>query len=232
MTTEKLMDAIGLLPADLVAAADRRRTAPRKPAIRWRRWAALAACAVLLLGVGQLVLPNLPGMGGSRAPMEEAAQADAPAAMPEELTDEVCAEEPRENASLAQAPEHPLPLTIQWNGESITVESSNYTVTTQNPDGTAETTIACGAHPLDANLEPHQVNSTQVTLLWAQMPDEITVLCWMDGGNGETGAGSASVAVNAGILTLSEDGQIYEITARWGEECTASYGVWLEYQIQ
>lgn len=50
MTAEQLHDALGLLPSDLIAEADARRCAPKKTVIRWQRWAAMAACAVLAFG--------------------------------------------------------------------------------------------------------------------------------------------------------------------------------------
>lgn len=49
MTVEQLHDAIGMLPADLVAETDRL-CRGRKPARRWQHYAAMAACCVLVLG--------------------------------------------------------------------------------------------------------------------------------------------------------------------------------------
>lgn len=56
MTSEQFHDALTLLPEDLVARADSLRHRPSK-VIRWKRYAALAACfAVLLLSFA--LLPN------------------------------------------------------------------------------------------------------------------------------------------------------------------------------
>ena len=53
MTAEKVHDALNLLPADLIAATDRLRTAPRTKIIPWKRLLPVAAClAILLLGAG------------------------------------------------------------------------------------------------------------------------------------------------------------------------------------
>lgn len=52
MTAEQFHDALGLLPSDLIAGADAWRSRPRKKIIPWKRWAAMAACAVLVLGCG------------------------------------------------------------------------------------------------------------------------------------------------------------------------------------
>lgn len=43
MTSEKLHDALNLLPADLVAETDALRTQAKKPQVHWKRWAAMAA---------------------------------------------------------------------------------------------------------------------------------------------------------------------------------------------
>ncbi len=56
MTAEQLHDALGMLPSDLIAETDALRTRPRKSVSQWRRWAAMAACLVLVLGCGWAVM--------------------------------------------------------------------------------------------------------------------------------------------------------------------------------
>lgn len=232
MRAEQLMDAIGLLPGDLIAAADKCRIPKKKPVQVWKRWAALAASLVLVLGMGMLLLPNMIGMDGSSAPaMDKATQAEAPAAAApkEEALSEECAEDTgiyRDEAAMETV--HPMTLTVQWGGESITVKSANYTVTVQNPDGTAETSIACGPHPLDANLEPHLVAGDHVELLWDEIPDEVTVRCWQDAHSSVNWEDPGETVLSGSVLTLSADTQIYEITAHWGDICTASYAFRLD----
>ena len=86
MTSDMLQDAISLLPNDLIAETDRLRSAPRTAVIQWKRWAALAACLVLVLGTGlvfyQKILPGLGG-GATEMAMDQAAECapEAPAAM-------------------------------------------------------------------------------------------------------------------------------------------------------
>lgn len=66
MTSEMFQDAISLLPSDLIAETDRRRSAPRTAVIHWKRWVALAACLVLVLGCGWAVMRSgLLASGGS-----------------------------------------------------------------------------------------------------------------------------------------------------------------------
>lgn len=98
MTPEKLQDAIGQLPADLIAATDRLRTASGTKVIQWKRWIAMAACLVLLLGTGMVFRRNiLRGMG---AKTESAA---APMA-PQMMMDEMAAAEAAPEAALPEPP--------------------------------------------------------------------------------------------------------------------------------
>lgn len=80
MTPEKLHEAIGLLPSDLVAEADaQRRQVPKKKNSHWKQFAAMAACFAVVLACG-LFLSNL-GMGGSsKSASTEMAAAEEPAA--------------------------------------------------------------------------------------------------------------------------------------------------------
>ena len=97
MTSEQLHDAITLLPADLIAETDKKRTAPRTP-ILWQRYAAMAACFALMICGSVWCLHNL-GRGGTKEAAAEAPAAmqklpEAPAAAaPEMRMDETAAEE-------------------------------------------------------------------------------------------------------------------------------------------
>ncbi len=105
MTVETLHDALTLLPADLVAAADKRRS--RKPkVIYWQRWAAMAACLAMILGCGFLFRSGL--LGGAEKSMavtadSEAAAAEAPMAAAPAMLEETPAE--AENGAAAERQE-------------------------------------------------------------------------------------------------------------------------------
>ena len=87
MTSEKLHDALNLLPADLVAETDALRTQAKKPQMHWQRWAAMAACLAVVLLAGTMFSYFFGHMGSSKtaaaadkAPMsiaEAAAQKNA-----------------------------------------------------------------------------------------------------------------------------------------------------------
>lgn len=66
MTSEKLHDALNLLPADLVAETDALRTQPKKPQVHWQRWAAMAACLAVVLLAGTMFSHFFGHMGSSK----------------------------------------------------------------------------------------------------------------------------------------------------------------------
>lgn len=59
MTSEKLHDALSLLPADLVAETDALRTQAKKPQVHWQRWAANGCLSRGSAAGGHHVLPSL-----------------------------------------------------------------------------------------------------------------------------------------------------------------------------
>lgn len=86
MTPEKFHDALTLLPADLVAEADRRRQ--RKPkVIPWRPYAAAAACLCLLLLGGWITFfpaaPEMKAAAPEAAMLQGSSNAAYDAAVPE-----------------------------------------------------------------------------------------------------------------------------------------------------
>ena len=89
MTSEKLHDALNLLPADLIAGTDALRTKPKKPQVHWQRWAAMAACLAVVLLAGTMFSHLFGRMGSSKtaaavdkAPMSIAEAADQKNAAP------------------------------------------------------------------------------------------------------------------------------------------------------
>ena len=102
MTAETLHDAIGLLPADLIAEADRVRNR-KKRIIPWTRYAAMAASFALVLSCGLFAMRLFAPKGAT----ETAAQAPAAAAPLAPVMDEAPAEEVMEDASVHEeaAPE-------------------------------------------------------------------------------------------------------------------------------
>ena len=71
MTSEKLHDALNLLPADLVAGTDALRTKPKKPQVHWQRWAAMAACLAVVLLAGTMFSHFFGHMGSSKTSAAE-----------------------------------------------------------------------------------------------------------------------------------------------------------------
>lgn len=91
MTGEQFHDALTLLPEDLVAQADQFRQSPKK-VIRWKQYAAIAACFAVLLCAAAFVNSR------KNAPTEMAAA--APHSAMKEETAEDAAEFPRMEAAM------------------------------------------------------------------------------------------------------------------------------------
>lgn len=110
MTPEKLQEAIGLLPSDLVAEADEKRNQLPKKKSQWKPIAAMAACFAAILACG-LFLTQM-GMGGSAksaapesalaAPEEPAAAAPQYELLDESTRSDAAAEENTDDLSPAE----------------------------------------------------------------------------------------------------------------------------------
>ena len=79
MTAKQLHDAIGLLPADLVAEADALRQSRPLRRSRWQHYAAMAACFALVLGCTLSVRLGMTGKMSRSEAVMEAAPAEIPA---------------------------------------------------------------------------------------------------------------------------------------------------------
>lgn len=78
MTAEQLHDAIGLLPADLVAEADALRQSKPLRRSHWKHYAAMAACFALVLGCALTVRLGMTGKMSRTDAVMEAAPAEIP----------------------------------------------------------------------------------------------------------------------------------------------------------
>lgn len=74
MTAEKFHDALTLLPADLVAEADKKRSGKPK-ILPWKRYAAMAACFALVLCSGWFCMRLFGPKGATESRKEAAAEA-------------------------------------------------------------------------------------------------------------------------------------------------------------
>lgn len=92
MTAEKLHDAIGLLPADLIAEADKKRQGKPK-VIPWKRYAAMAACFALVASCAWFASLTLMSGGGAAESMKQTAAPAAAAPMEPAAAQEEAAEE-------------------------------------------------------------------------------------------------------------------------------------------
>ena len=153
MTAETLHDALTLLPADLIAQADRKRN--RKPVrVHWQRWAAMAACLAVILSFGLLLRSRLLYGGAKSASAEMSLQAAADNCAPEEAAAEVPAA-----GTTAAAPQSAPPLqdsaaATMWSGQGIRyVNTPDNLYTTGCRVHGPEVTLITSREALDAYLD-------------------------------------------------------------------------------
>ena len=81
MTPEQLHDALGMLPADLIAETDKLRNRPVRKVLYWKKTLAAAACFLLIVGCGLFAMNSiLPAGVGNKAVITEEAMLAAPMA--------------------------------------------------------------------------------------------------------------------------------------------------------
>lgn len=146
MTAEKLHDAISLLPADLIAEADRLRCG-RPQVIRWKRYTAMAACFALVLSCGLFAVRFLAPKGATETALQAPAAA-APLAPPEQ--DLTAAEE--------AAPEMPASNRVTGSGSPAEAAEPE----AAEPEGYAFCDMTARMIPWPGDL---CVNSTQCILI-------------------------------------------------------------------
>lgn len=161
MTSEKLHDALNLLPADLVAGTDALRTKPKKHQVHWQRWAAMAACLAVVLLAGTLFSRLFGRMGSSKttaavdkAPMSIAEAADQKNAAPNFGS--------VEEAAPADGGHTHTPADELESANGAETGSCGNTSATVTLDGSAYTLSGSDAVTLTAILENLDYNSDDI----------------------------------------------------------------------
>ncbi len=151
MTAEKLHDAIGMLPADLIAEADRKRCGKPK-VIVWKRYAAMAACFALVACAAWFASIVLTPRGAAEPAMNCAADMAPAAAAPMEPAAEAPACE-------EAAPEEPMENGVSGSGNAKKTEDIRSDTTAEAPTMTT--------YSLETPLKPSAASfssTSQVTL--------------------------------------------------------------------
>ncbi len=228
MTAEHIHDALTLLPADLVAAADRRRHFPPKR-IPWRRYTAIAACFALVCTMGWcctlLFSPKESAMdAAAQAPMMQAASPELGmegSARPEDASPAEAA--PMEDAAAGQAQAEntmntiDLPavtLSVRYGQGELAVPAQGYHLFIRQ-DGTIQQDL-----PLDTNSAVPELETREDTLelCWSQEPDQLSV--W----HPDEATGTSALAVTGNTLTLLPGSHTYYFTGHW-EDFTIRYAI-------
>lgn len=205
MTVDQLHDALTLLPADLVAQADRHRGRPRRASF-WRPLAAMAACLALVMGCGFFFFTNVLRCGSS-APALSGDKAMAPTyaetAADNEALPEALPQEPDTGAAAEGFLVQPPALTLTAGDSSLTVNCASCSWRSGEEDWATS-----GAAPTDPESLPLLDTETpEVSLSWPTVPESVTLQYRTE---------DVEIPVSGETLTL-EKGGVYELTARWPE---------------
>lgn len=177
MTAEQLHDAIGLLPAELVAEADALRQSRPLRRGHWKRYAAMAACFILVLGCAMTLRQGMTGkMKRSEAVMEA-----APAEIPALKTPEAKADSSAVTAA----------GTAQDTGNGQSMDSADATALLETAAASKTPEILCIPTPANLSGTKCYASGPKITLLssreeleayrtkWegAYLLDELTAAC-------------------------------------------------------
>ena len=210
MTVDTLHDALTLLPADLVAQTDERRCRKSRR-VHWQRWAAMAACLVLILGGTLLFRSRLFRMGktSANAFRTESAMADAAEASPRE-----------EQAVMSAAGtlSGPPCLTVRSGDASMVVGSLDFSWTVEAEDS-GSASVTCDGKPWEDPENTPLLEAEEMTLFlsWEVSPGRMTVRC-----RREDGTLVEEMETEGSGLTLKPGTYLYEISAEW-EQGSAGY---------
>lgn len=176
MTVHDLHDALTLLPADLLTEADKVRTPPQKKRILRNPLISLAACLVLLLGLGVVVRKEVPLQ---HIVMQKDAAAEAPAAMaPAPMEQEMTAEEAVPEEPAAEAPVQDSTMTGAASGDSrkengLCIDHSH--VFAEETDRTVNSPGYCGNMTATVTI-----NGAVCTLSGSDAVALTDILAWLD----------------------------------------------------
>lgn len=174
MTAEKLHDALNLLPSDLITATDQLRTAPRAKIIPWKRLIPMAACFVLLMGIGVLVRREMPDhiMMKQAAPEAPAAMAPVPERM--EITSDAAAPQaPAMDEAMMEAPAEEAAGSKGSIEEELVIDHSHSFG--EESDRTVNSHAYCG------NMEAMvTVDETSYSLTGSDAVMLTDILAWLD----------------------------------------------------
>ncbi len=230
MRHERLLDAIGQVDGDLVQEAEEVKTlAVPRTSGHWQRWAALAAVAVLAVGLFWARAWMDSVTSSDSAMMDAAAEDTATEEAAEEQVAEEEAVEAAEGSVSGQASAlwPPLLSVRGSDGQAVTVAGEAVETAAEDalPDAGEEGgTDAASAESAEdtEGLPTVPYDPAQRTLALTLEDDAafVTAVC--------TGAGSGEetvLTVTDGVLTLPEGGEgwLVEVTVQWADGRTGLY---------
>ncbi len=230
MRHERLLDAIGQVDGDLVQEAEEVKTlAVPHTSGHWQRWAALAAVAVLAVGLFWARAWMGSVTSSDSAMMDAAAEDTATEEAAEEQVAEEEAVEYEESSVSGQASTlwPPLLSVRGSDGQAVTVAGEAVETAAEDalPDAGEEggTDAASAESAKDTEGLPTVTYDPAQRTLALTLEDDaasVTAVC--------TGAGSGEetvLTITDGVLTLPEGGEgwLVEVTVQWADGRTGLY---------
>ncbi len=245
MRHERLLDAIGQVDGDLVQEAEEVKTlAVPRTSGHWQRWAALAAVAVLAVGLFWARAWMDSVTSSDSAMMDAAAEDTATEEAAEEQVAEEEAVEGEESSVSGQASTlwPPLLSVRGSDGQAVTVAGEAIETAAEDalPDaGEEDGTDAASAESTEDKAEsaddmeslptvPYDPAQRTLALTLEDDAASVTAVC--------TGAGSGEetvLTITDGVLTLPEGGEgwLVEVTVQWADGRTGLYRFRAETEI-
>lgn len=222
MTTEQLHDALGDIDQELLEEVHRLRSKPQKIRIAFHRLVSIAACAVLLIGIGITYGAMRREMPVEQLRMEKTSEAEtalykapvAAAGMQVQSNHSAA----KDSGAPAELSEPPI-LTVKGTEESVMLSANSYTWTVFGEKDEAMTVCVDSPAPWELAQTCQQWIAAEdsLSLYWEVSPQQVGIHCYpLDGGEQEMGAYSN------GVLTLKKGSWIYAVTA-WFPEGEAVY---------
>lgn len=246
MKHEKLLDAIGQVDDDLVQEAEVVKTLSlSRPSGHWKRWGALAAAAVLVIGL-VWAAPRLNGVWLGGVSADTAAQETVEEAAGEDPEQEEAAED-TEGAAPAESDGAPLLLVRGADGQSVAVEGETAqteaesapadAVEDSGTDGIGASGAASSFGTDDASTDSTEESDSTVSEGCAEDAEGLPVVTYdqtrrtlaltLDGEAltsvaavcvSERSGEEVALVVTDGVLTLPEGGEAWTVTVTVQQE--------------
>ena len=112
-------------------------------------------------------------------------------------------------------PDAPPVLKLTLDGNVFEISCGPHSWNTKNTAGKGESTIACGAHPLDGQYDPIETSAEDALVGFDLLPTTYEIYCWPESELGNTSAEPTVFLPHHDRFPIQEGGWIYQLKANW-----------------